>query len=180
MNWDAAGAIGEIVGAIAVVISLIYLGSQIRQNSRTVAANTVQSISSNAADRLFRVAESPHLSVMMAKVISGEGDLSPEENVQFQMLLRATFRSYENYYYQQQTGNIDPRIWAGLERTIEDNMGIPMFRDWWRYHRGTFSEEFAEYIDRKIVEVEHQSSSWSKNISAEAQQPPNESLETDT
>lgn len=35
MNWDAIGAVGEIVGALAVVISLVYLASQIRiQNVR--------------------------------------------------------------------------------------------------------------------------------------------------
>jgi hypothetical protein len=33
MNWDAIGAIGEVLGAIAVVVTLIYLGVQIRQNT---------------------------------------------------------------------------------------------------------------------------------------------------
>ena len=34
MNWDAIGAVGEIVGAMAVVVSLVYLGSQIRVQNR--------------------------------------------------------------------------------------------------------------------------------------------------
>ena len=38
MNWDAAGAIGEIVGALAVVITLVYLAIQVRQNTRHVRA----------------------------------------------------------------------------------------------------------------------------------------------
>lgn len=36
MNWDAIGAIGEIVGAIAVVASLAYLAIQVRQNSKSL------------------------------------------------------------------------------------------------------------------------------------------------
>ena len=36
MNWDAISAVGEILGAVAVVISLVYLATQIRQNSRSV------------------------------------------------------------------------------------------------------------------------------------------------
>jgi len=36
LNWDAIGAIGEIVGAIAVVLSLIFLGIQMRQNTRAM------------------------------------------------------------------------------------------------------------------------------------------------
>jgi hypothetical protein len=36
MNWEAIGAIGEIVGAVAVVATLFYLAVQVRQNSRFV------------------------------------------------------------------------------------------------------------------------------------------------
>ena len=38
MNWDAVGAIGEIVGALAVVITLVYLAIQVRQNTRHLQA----------------------------------------------------------------------------------------------------------------------------------------------
>jgi hypothetical protein len=34
MNWDAAGAIGEIIGAVAVVATLAFLAAQIRQSHR--------------------------------------------------------------------------------------------------------------------------------------------------
>ena len=36
MNWDAIGAIGEVTGAITVVITLIYLSIQVRQNTRSM------------------------------------------------------------------------------------------------------------------------------------------------
>jgi hypothetical protein len=36
LNWDAIGAIGEIIGAIAVVLSLVFLGVQLRQNTRAM------------------------------------------------------------------------------------------------------------------------------------------------
>jgi hypothetical protein len=41
MNWDAIGAIGEIVGALAVLATLIYLAIQVRQNSEQVRQNSV-------------------------------------------------------------------------------------------------------------------------------------------
>jgi hypothetical protein len=34
MNWDAVGAIGEIIGAVAVIAALIYLAIQIREGAR--------------------------------------------------------------------------------------------------------------------------------------------------
>ena len=39
MNWDAIGAIAELLGAIGVIASLVYLATQIRQNTATVRAS---------------------------------------------------------------------------------------------------------------------------------------------
>tara|TARA_B110000858_G_scaffold89247_1_gene103084 strand:- start:5179 stop:5370 length:192 start_codon:yes stop_codon:yes gene_type:complete len=39
MNWDAISAIGEIIGATAVVVSLVYLAVQIRQNTRQISSS---------------------------------------------------------------------------------------------------------------------------------------------
>ena len=36
MNWEAIGALGEVVGAIAVVLTLAYLAIQVRQNSNAL------------------------------------------------------------------------------------------------------------------------------------------------
>ncbi len=54
MNWDAIGAIAELLGAVGVIASLVYLAGQIRQsreqmalNSRTMQASTQQDISEN-------------------------------------------------------------------------------------------------------------------------------------
>ena len=49
MNWEAIGAVGEVVGAIAVVSTLIYLAVQIRHNNRSLAEATSASISQSFA-----------------------------------------------------------------------------------------------------------------------------------
>lgn len=42
MNWEAIGAIGEVVGAVAVVATLIYLIAQLKQNTAGIHAATIQ------------------------------------------------------------------------------------------------------------------------------------------
>ncbi len=44
MNWEAIAAVGELVGAFAVLITLIYLAVQIRQNTAAVATSTYESV----------------------------------------------------------------------------------------------------------------------------------------
>ena len=46
MNWEAAGAIGEIVGAVAVVLTLVYLAVQIRENSRQLRLTSIMALNS--------------------------------------------------------------------------------------------------------------------------------------
>lgn len=50
MNWDAIGAFGEIGGALAVVVTVVYLARQIRDNSKQVKLNTTQSYASLVQD----------------------------------------------------------------------------------------------------------------------------------
>jgi len=44
LNWEAIGAIGEIAGAVGVIATLIFLGVQIRQNSKATMAATFDAI----------------------------------------------------------------------------------------------------------------------------------------
>ena len=53
MNWEAISAIGQIVGAIAVVISLIYLATEVRSNARA----TRQAAMRSTLDSLNRFAQ---------------------------------------------------------------------------------------------------------------------------
>lgn len=44
MNWEVAGAIGEIVGALGVIVTLGYLAVQIRENSRQMKVSSIIAI----------------------------------------------------------------------------------------------------------------------------------------
>jgi hypothetical protein len=50
VNWDAIAAIGEILGAIGVIVSVVYLATQIRQNSRWLRATFDQGTAEKITD----------------------------------------------------------------------------------------------------------------------------------
>jgi len=52
MDWSAIAAIGEILGAIGVVVSLIYLATQIRQNLLWLKAPIVESVGNRTVDAM--------------------------------------------------------------------------------------------------------------------------------
>ena len=61
MNWEAIGAVAEFVGAIAVVITLIYLRSQLRQNTKALRSSSYASINQQEDDFLAEMARDPIL-----------------------------------------------------------------------------------------------------------------------
>lgn len=151
MNWDAIGAIGEIIGAVAVVVSIIYLAAQIRQNTKTVAANTFQSVSGVASSQSLRLAESPHIARLLVKIIIGGEELTPEENMEAQLVFRAIFRNYENYYYQYTRGNFEEEVWEGYRKTMSEQLAMKFGRLWWTNHQSAFGKSFVDFVNDELV-----------------------------
>jgi len=56
MNWDAIGAVGEILGALVVVVTLMYLAAQVRASQRATAADIYQTRAMSRADVELQIA----------------------------------------------------------------------------------------------------------------------------
>ena len=100
MNWEAIGAVAELIGAVGVIGSLVYLAVQIRQNTRSLRASAYQAITGHVGDinrALFENAEVAHI------VDVGSQDrakLSPEERRRFNAYQMMRFMHYDNLYHQ--------------------------------------------------------------------------------
>ena len=78
MNWEALGAIAELLGAIGVIATLGYLATQIRQNSKLLQLNnTYQTLDASRTNFLTYLAQ-VDVATLLSKVRSGE-DLSDTE-----------------------------------------------------------------------------------------------------
>ena len=69
MNWEAVGAIAESLGAFGVIVTLLYLTTQLRQNTRALRSSTTQTYRSetNALNDF-----SAHYAETLAKAATGE------------------------------------------------------------------------------------------------------------
>ena len=77
MNWDAIGAIGEILGSIVVLASLIYIAIQVR-DTKIAATRTVRIERNNALSKTML--ETPEISEIVAKIneVDGSGPFVSE------------------------------------------------------------------------------------------------------
>jgi len=155
MNWDAIGAIAEGLGAAGVVVSLVYLATQIRQNTAAIRAGTAQQVTNRAGEVAQSIALSSSMSELRHRGLKDPDSLSAEEARQFAGLMLAIFRAYENAAYQFQRGFLDPGEWSGLENNLTSTVRQPGFRSWWTKtgHRG-FSPDFQTLVN-EIVSRDH-------------------------
>jgi hypothetical protein len=147
MNWEAVGAIGELVGAIAVIITLLYLAVQIRQNSQAVKNSAAQTLLSEANGSLRVAASDPGTAraVILGQTLFDE--LSEEERAQFIVWMFAWMRTIEQAYFQYIQGYIDEEIWEGQVVHMRQAIHSPGVAKWWSFRRCFFSRKFQNYID---------------------------------
>ena len=148
MNWEAIGAIGQIVGAIAVVISLVYLAREIRSNARSARMASVGTLN----EWLRQLAEHPRLAELWHRGIRDYKSVEGADRTSFNAFLLGLFRIFGEMYYQQLDGHLDLRLWREVEAPMRHMIiRFPGIQAWWSQFRPWFGDEkFAKYINQLL------------------------------
>jgi len=155
MNWDAIGAISETIGAIAVVLTLIYLAAQIRRNTESGR----EAATINAIINFAYGTEELNRDPDMVKIyFDGRKDfhaLQQLERQRFGLFLTTIFHRFEIVLHQTRQGKIDEQAvdyMSGQMKSVFEGSGT---REWWKGSRYQFKQEFQEYGDALISEIEN-------------------------
>ena len=168
MNWDALGAFAEVVGAIGVVVSLVYLAIQVRSNTSALKAGasfeTTHSwatfnemvVSSMIGDPAFQAGEECRVVDITAKFYDPNAqseDLSHTDMVLVSMMHRALFQKLEGQYYLFKHGYLEPQIWVARQNWARGVLELPLGRAWWEQEvqASVFSAEFVTVLSRPAV-----------------------------
>ena len=145
MNWDAIGAVGEIIGATAVVVTLLVLVIQIRQNTSEVRANTASSILDKSID-LFGESLRSEVPEILSKVRSGES-LSEAEKERFRLFIRRNLQLFEQVYLQYREGRVSEEIMCAYNQRIRTHFEYEDWEHHWRQLNPLMTESFRRYVE---------------------------------
>ena len=157
MNWQAIGAIGELIGGLAVVLSLVYVGFQIRQNSRQIDQNSrhLEASMYHASGEGFNrwwtlLVQEEAVADLWNRGISGKA-LSPTDKLRFNSMAMMLFTTLENNFHQLQIGSHSRNTLELSKDRWEQLLASPGGSAWWRRaaHR-SFTPEFVEAVEALI------------------------------
>jgi len=141
MNWDAIGAIAEIIGVLAVVASLVYVAKQLGQNTDMMRAESRNAIHHGHQQELFTVVQHPDV----WRGFSNE-ELD-DDGVRLNMWLTACLRSREHEWFQLQHGALDQTAWDSYSGAVPIVLASERARAWWEASMSAFDREFVRAVN---------------------------------
>jgi len=154
MNWDALGAIGEIVGAGGVIVSLLYLAGQVRSSARQARHAAAQAVIAKSHDLIGRLAFTSGAGDIWSRGLSGLDALKDDEElVRFSSMLLQAFSAYEEIYHYRKDGAIEDWAWTHTTAPFDNFMRTPGFQQWWQRRCDWFGPEFCAFLSERMPET---------------------------
>ncbi len=122
MTLEQTANLAEIFGVFAIVVSLIYLTLQVRQNTRTTRLETVQAINTEFNSWLDMVASNRELAEIYHRGMFDLQSLDATQQIQFTLTISRFLRTAHELYFQWREGAIDTAFWHSWTATFADGI----------------------------------------------------------
>src|SRR3989338_2365683 len=154
MNWEAVSAIGQLLGAVAVVITLVYVSREVRANPQAMVRCTRDSVCRKLMELNHMLAQDDRLAWIFQH---GSKDpqwesLSEEARARLAAVLFSLFKVFENLYLHTLNESIEPEVWEYNNQMLFVYATQPGCRRYWEMRRAVFDVRFRTVVD-SITEV---------------------------
>lgn len=143
--------VAEIIGTLAFVVSLIFVGVQIGQNTAATRAAASQAVHSSFSDWYQSVQGDPELLSLSTKGMADYDSLSPTEKSQFIALFMSFSLDTQDAFYKWRDGTLDPELWRTWELVSMNLYSTPGGKAFWKERRYLFAESYQNFIQNDLM-----------------------------
>ena len=147
MTWTDIGVLAELLGAIGVIASLIYLSRQVRQNTRAVRMANAAAGQNNFQQLARFLYEDREGCALILRAMERADDLAPAERLSAYAYFFDFLKTAELAHYHFRHGELDEPFWAASLRFYQAYFSTPGFRAYWAERRTAFLPEFQEAME---------------------------------
>jgi hypothetical protein len=147
MNWDAFGAIGEVVAAVAVVVSLIYVSIQLRAGTKALQTTTRDSVFKSLQEWNLVCMGDPRLGWVFQDGARDFEGLGEEDRARFLHVMYSFYKVFENIYLHHLEGVVPLEIWEPNLRMLTAYATQPGCRTYWENRKAAFDPRFNSVME---------------------------------
>jgi hypothetical protein len=150
MSLDALGNIGDFVGGLGVVITLIYLAVQIRQNTATVRASGSASHNDGFNSVFLLFSQDKDARDVYFRGLANYEALSAEQQINFDLLAIYVLQSIHGSFYLHREGAISDDAWQDAQFWLSSMTTQPGFHSMWEKWRPRVPPGLREFVDDSL------------------------------
>ena len=146
------GALGELIGAIAVVVSLIYLSRQVKANTEALRTANAATVQANFVQLAGTFTTDREAGEVVLRALEGDDSLTRVERLAAHGWFFNALKAGELAHQQYRGGHLDPDLWEATLTHFRAYWETPGMRRYWADRRASFVPEFRTTVDRLLAE----------------------------
>ena len=154
MDWDALGAIGEIVGGVAVLVTLIYLAVQVRQSNLAGQRESFRGYVSELNDRLLEPQRDPEFVELFQRANRDWNSISLRDQAVVSSVYSSYFFACSEAFALRDSSNVDPALEYVVDQAIASILQMPGPAAWWERGSSYYSPTFQKHVDQLLASEE--------------------------
>lgn len=147
MSLEQLGLIAEIVGAIAIVITLVYLAIQIKGSAQSSRSAAVTDATTAMQSFYQELGTNPATSKLFLEGLTNPDALSQQDQFQYLMLMHSCYLGFQRSFFLAREGTLDFALRDSIGTAIHAVNHLPGMHFYWRQRKGYFQPEFAGWIE---------------------------------
>ena len=144
-------SVAEIVASIVIVISLIYVGFEMNQNTQALRAEIHQNVQTILNEQNNVVVGDAEFHRIFVTAETRPDELSELEWSRFELFLYGRFGVWEYLHIAIHDNTITETEWLSFESYFLNLMCVPGYRRWWHQNRTSHNPDFIAYVDNIVA-----------------------------
>lgn len=140
----------EVLGGIAILISLVFVGIQLRENTKATRSATATATIETMNNWYVTMGTNAEASASFYRFLADPESMTKEERLQHIYNFHGLFLAFQNSYYLSLEGTLDKRIPKSLNQVIYGVKDQPGFHLYWKSRKDIFFEEYRDYVDELL------------------------------
>lgn len=151
MDLDMLVAISQLLAAVGVIASLVFLAIQLRQNTKAIRASSIQNLVQSLSAVAQTLVENESLVSIALRANNNPEQLTDVERATLHFWFVMAIRRFEGVYFQRSLGLVDNAFIEGFERSNFSIIASKSGRDWWNGAKEIFNSGFVSYVDEQLA-----------------------------